>query len=365
MNRQFFGSLPLCLIMLLAACGKKEETTKPTFGAITAAVYASGKVKARDQIQVFPLVSGKIHKVMVNAGDTISPGQVLFEIDNAQSKLAQENARLALELMKEKAGRKSDQLQELELNLALAKEKLQLDSSLFQKQKRLWEQNIGTKNDLDQRKMAFENAQGAVSAAQKRLNLTRTQLQNDLERAQIAYNQSSLAREDFLVKSEFKARVFDVLKKQGELVNPQIPLAILGSAGDFLLELQVNENDIEKIKPGQEVEMMLETYPNQVFQGKVDRIIPIMNEKTRNFKIEALFTQKPPSLYPNTNLEANIVISRKEKALTLPRRFLADNQFVYVSSNEKRKVVLGLKDFQKVEIVSGIDSATLIFLPPK
>lgn len=355
----------LLLLSLLAACKKKPEQTKPIFGPIVEAVYAAGKVKARDQIQVFPQVSGKISRVLVNPGDAVALNQILVEIDNKQSLLNQENARLSFQYVKENAQKQSDRLQELELGLKLAREKLALDSVLFQKQKALMEQNIGTRLEYDQRKLAFDNSRLAVSTAQKRLGQLRTQLDNDLNRAQVGLQQASLATSDFVVKAPFHARVFDVLRKEGELVNPQIPIAVIGQPDSFYLELQVNENDITKIVVGQEIALTIEAFPDQVFAATVAQVVPIMNERSRNFRVDARFLKLPSGLYPNLNVEANIVISRKENTLVLPRRFLTEDDHVWISETEKKKVKTGIRDYQKVEIIEGIDSATTIYMPPK
>lgn len=355
----------ISLVVGFWSCGKKQEGFRPEVGSITDAVYASGKVKARDQYTVFPLVSGRLQKIFVQSGDTVALGQVLFQLDNTQSKLNSENSRLALDLVRENAQKQSDRIQELEQNIRLARDKFRLDSSLFERQKTLWNQNIGTRNDFEQRKLAFESSRSGLANAISRLNQLKTQLQNELSRAEINYRITNNSANDFLVRSEFKGRVFDVLKKKGELVSPQTPLAVIGRADAYLVELQVNENDIARIQVGQLAELTFEAFPGKVYSGRIERIVPIMNDRTRNFQVDAAFEQLPEKLFPNMNTEANIVILKKENALTIPRRLLQEGQYVWVSDKEKREVKVGLKDFQKVEILSGIDSSTLIYLPPK
>lgn len=357
--------LLFCLPLFIFSCGKKSESYKPTLSPITEAVYAAGKVKARDQYNLFSLVSGRIKKVFVNPDDTVTEGQSLFQLENTQPELNSANAKLALDLVRENAQKQSNQLQELELALRLARNKYKNDSTLFDRQQKLWAQNIGSKNEFDQRKLALESSLTSVSTAQKRLSQLKTQLQNDLKRAEISYQISRNSASDFLVKSEYNGKIFDVLKKEGELVTPQTPLAVIGRTDAFMMELQVNENDIALVQEGQIADLTLEAFPGQVFTAKLERIIPIMNERTRNFKVEAGFIKAPPSLYPNINVEANIIIKRKENALVIPRSYLIDGNFVLVSKKEKRAVTIGMKDFQKVEILSGIDSSTSIYLPAK
>ena len=90
-----------------------------------------------------------------------------------------------------------------------------------------------------------------------------------------------------------------------------------------------------------------------------------MNEKSRTFLVEAIFTRKPPVLYPNLTAEANIIMSTKEQALTIPRTYLMQDSFVMLESKEKRKVKTGLKDYRKVEILSGLTATDVIIMPSK
>lgn len=88
-----------------------------------------------------------------------------------------------------------------------------------------------------------------------------------------------------------------------------------------------------------------------------------MNERSRSFTVEAGFVSKPPVLYPNLTMEANIVIQTKEHALVIPRNFLLNDTTVLVGKDEKRKVVTGLKDYQKAEIISGLSASDIIYRP--
>jgi multidrug efflux pump subunit AcrA (membrane-fusion protein) len=88
-----------------------------------------------------------------------------------------------------------------------------------------------------------------------------------------------------------------------------------------------------------------------------------MNERSKTFTIEARFTVVPEVLYPNLSLEANIILSEKKNVLVIPRNYLIDNQYVLKASGEKVKVKIGLMDFEKVEILSGIKANDQLILP--
>lgn len=170
---------------------------------------------------------------------------------------------------------------------------------------------------------------------------------------------------DYVVKSEVTGKVFSILKEKGELITPQVPLAILGNAQNYYIELQVDEYDIAKIKPAQKIVLSLDSYKGKTFEAVVSKIIPIMNERSRSFLVEANFVIKPETLFPNLNVEANIILQTKKNALTIPRNYLVKDSFVLLENEQLQKVTVGLKDYQKAEIISGINSNTKILKPAK
>jgi multidrug efflux pump subunit AcrA (membrane-fusion protein) len=168
---------------------------------------------------------------------------------------------------------------------------------------------------------------------------------------------------DFTIRSEINGKVYSLYKEAGEMVNPQTAVALVGDASIFLLELQVDEYDIARIREGQSVLVSMDSYKGQVFEATVSKIYPAMNERSKSFSVEATFVTQPPLLYPNLTAEANIVIREKKKALTIPVNYLVNDSTVLLSKNKNRIVKTGLKDYQKVEILSGLTASDIIYKP--
>jgi len=160
-------------------------------------------------------------------------------------------------------------------------------------------------------------------------------------------------------------RVYSLLKEQGELVTPQLPLAVIGDAQHFILELQIDEYDITRVVQGQQVFITMDSYKDEVFEGRIVRIYPIMNERSKTFTAEAEFVKAPPSIFPNLSLEANILIRLKENVLTLPRNFIVADHFVIREDGDTVEVKLGIKDFEKAEILEGINENDVVKRPGK
>ena len=345
------------------ACAPERESTRPERTTITSAVYASGVVKARDQYQAFASVNGLVAHVHVEAGDTVGKGDALFSIDDRASSLGSQRAELAVELSRENAGPASPVLEQLRINVEQARTRLTNDSLMYVRQKNLWDKNVGSRAELDDRELAYASARNAYQGALKAHTEMRTRLRNELRMAENELALRRAAQGDHTVRSLIDGRVYDVLIERGELATAQRPLAILGRADAFLLELQVDEYDIVRIAPGQQVWVTMDSYKDRVMEAFITRVDPLMNERSRTFKVEAVFKDPPPTLYPNLTLEANVVIERRDEALTIPVNYLVEGRYVLTGPDERREVEVGLRDLQRVEVVRGIDENTLLYRP--
>lgn len=353
---------PVILIsLLLMACKSKEQKISPAEEKITESVYAAGVLKTTNQYDVYASVNGVLKEVLVTEGDRVKKGSPLFRITNTQSQLNTENAQIAAEAASLSAN--AARLKELQNNTVLAKAKMENEASLLQRQRNLWNQQIGTRNEVDSREVAYKTAATAYEAAKLALAQLQQQLRYQSMQANKAVEISQSNTADYTVKSSTDGIVYTVLKEKGEMVTPQSPLAVVGDSAAFILELQVDEYDIARVKAGQKIAVNMDSYKGTVFEAVVVKINPLMNERSKSFTVEAAFVQRPPVLYPNLTCEANIIIQDKPKALTIPRTFLLDGDTVLLAGGEKRKVITGLKDYQKAEIISGITASDILIKP--
>ncbi len=352
--------IPLLLVIVFS-CKKKTEVTSPAVVNISESVYASGTVKSKNQYQVFSTVNGIIQEIMVTEGDLVKKGAPLFKILNEPSKLNSSNAKLASDYADLNAN--TDKLKAAKVNSDLAYSKLKNDSMLFARQANLRKQGVGSMVELEQRELAYKNS---ITNYEVSL-LTYHDLKRQLEFASIqAKNNLKISNAlagDYTIKADVDGRVYKILKEKGEFVNTLNPVAILGDASEFILEMKVDEFDIVRLREGQKVLFTMDSYKGQVFEAQVTKIEPLMNEQSRSFTVNAKFISKPAILYPNLSVEANIVINTKEKALTIPRNYLIGDSVVLVNKDEQRRVSIGLRDYQKVEILEGLKATDVIYKP--
>ena len=344
------------------SCGSdSRQPIPPEISTITESVYASGNIKAVNQYDAFTNASGPIQEVFVEEGDTVSIGTPLLAIFSEQEKLSRENAEIA----RAYAGLQENQskLRDLQLTIDLAKSKMQNDSLLFVRQKNLHDQNIGTEVEFEQKRLNWQNSKTAYESALIRYNDLKREIEFNSNSASKNLAISRVLESEYVLKSKINGKVYSLLKEKGEMVTPQIALAILGSANEFMLELQVDEYDISKVKIGQVVSVTMDSYKGQTFEAEVTKIYPIMDTQTKSFKVEAKFTKAPPQLYPNLSLEANIIIKIREKALVIPRTYLIADSLVITENEDTLLVKVGIRNYQHVEILEGITSESRIIKP--
>ena len=355
--------ITLLLVVLMSACGKEHETITPTVGPITESVYASGVVKARGQYMVYPTVSGTVSELLVHEGDTIKAGAPLLSIDDRGSSATSRSASAQVRLLEENSRESGPVLSQARESVVQARDKYILDSTNYARQQALWAQQIGSKNDLDQRELAFTTSKATYARAAKALDEARERLRTELD---VARNNAAIAQagnDDRTPRSLIDGRVYDLLVEPGELATPQKPVAVVGSATDLYLELEVDEYDIRSVKPGQVVHVEMDSHAGETFTAQVDRIIPLMDERSRTFKVEAHFTGRAPELFPNLTVEASIVLRVNEQALTIPAAYLVNGDHVLTSPDDSVAIKVGARDMERVEVLEGIDAGTVLYKP--
>ena len=349
MNKVFITCLTYFLI---TSCGKKVEKLFPQREDITQSVYASGTIKSRGQYEVFSKVPGIIEAILVKEGEEVKKGQEIIRLSNTAQSLSYENAKQNAQFNSVLTNK--EKIEQAKMEMELAKSKMENESSLLARQEKLWEQEIGTKNELDQRKLIFKNATTLYNAAKLKLDDLEKQInfQNSQTSRSAAINAVNM--NDYIIRSQIIGKVYTINKQLGELANTQTPIAIIGDANNFYVELQIDEFDITKIVKGQKVLVSMDSHKGESYEAVIEKIYPIMNERTRTFKAEASFIKNPEHIYPNLSAEANIIIQIKNKVLTIPRSYLIEDSYVLLSNMEKRKIIVGLKDYDKVEVLKGL-----------
>lgn len=349
-------------ILFTFSCSEKQEAIYPSHQSLCESVYSSVTIEPIGFYKVYVTAPGIIDEIYKKEGDILVKGDTILTIVNDPANYQQQNAALELALVKDNYQGTSNVIQELENELKLAKLRFKNDSLNFERQKRLWDQNIGSQNDWEQRKLVFQASQNQVQTIQDQIDRKEEELKTQVLKAENNYGVNRFHNEEHVVRSKMDGKLYELVKEKGESVNGQEPLGYVGSHSDFLIKMQVDEVDIVNIREGQTAWISLDAYKKEIFESKVKRIIPKMDDKTQTFWVEAVFTNPPKVLYSGLRGEANIIIQEKDKALVIPIAYLNENNEVK-TENGYQKVEIGLKSLEKVEVLEGLDSNTRILKP--
>jgi len=312
--------------------------------------------------QAYAAVNGILDRNLVEEGDSVSPGTPLLQIINNAPKLNTENARFALQMAIENYGGSAGILKSLQDEVFSAELALKNDSINYFRQKKLWEQNIGSQVQFENRKLSYDLSRNKLNLLKNNYQRTEKELLTILQQAKNNLRTSEIFTEDFTVTSKIDGKVYALYKNPGEIINTMEPLAAVGSANDFIIELLVDEVDIVKINVGQKTLVTLDAYGTEVFEAQISKIYPKKDERSQTFKVEAVFKNPPPQLYPGLAGEGNIIIAEKKDVLTIPREYLINNNQVQTEDG-LRKITPGIKNLERVEILDGIDENTRIIKP--
>lgn len=346
----------------LAGCTSGEEGTKPTYSKITESVYASLTVEPEGMYNVYAAVPGILDSLYVAEGDTVGAGQLIAKMVTEAPELVRENAKLTVDLAAEKLQGKANNLATLEQECAIARDQLRLDSLNYVRQKNLWEQQIGSQVEFENRKLRYEQAANNLRILEQRYAQTRNELINAYARSKNALAQAETKLQEHHIQARIKGKVYALLKEEGEFVLNQEVIAQLGSEDAFLIEMAVDEVDVARLRVGQRAMAVLDAYGDQVFEAEVIRIYPKKDDRSQTFKVEARFLEAPEVLYAGLSGEANILIQAKERALLIPLPYLGPGHTVRTDSG-RVQVRTGLRSMEQVEILSGLDTSSVIYKP--
>ena len=278
-------------------------------------VELQGNVDTKKNLVIYPEYSGILTNVYVKEGENVTKGQTLAKIDD---------------------GGLSQQVAQLQIQSDLAK-------TTFERQKRLWEQNIGSEIQYLQAKSNYESQQKAVN-----------QLQQQVART--------------IVKAPFTGVIDDVISEQGSVVAPgQTALFRIVNLDDMYIETDVPESYITSVSEGKTV---LVDFPvlGTTMEAKVRQAGSFINPANRTFKIEVAIPNKDKNIKPNLTAKLRINDYTNEKAILIPLNIISENaegeQYVYTIANKtdslataKRTIITtGKTQGDDIEVLTGLNS---------
>jgi HlyD family secretion protein len=362
MTNKFISAL-IGISGLLAACHSAKREVRAELRPLSEAVYASGTLVPENEYKVVSTVEGYLQKSWVKEGDTVRKGQALFNLTN-DNQLAQVAAasRLVSKTLPV-AAPDAPSIRDLESRLASARIRRQNDSLDFARYERLFQQHAVSASSFEKYKLSFETSVHEVTSLESQLGQQRLAAGLQLQEADNQLELAITSKSNGLLRSYTDGVVYDIYKQNGDLVGSGQPLALIGS-GPMLARLLVDEDDLAKVRTGQEVLITLDAIPDRIFHARIRKIYPMLNKQEQSFRVDALFTDSLPRKLYGLNVEANIVLG-KTQALVIPREALRKGDSVAIQKDGKIALIRirkGVEDQQFIQVLEGLDPDARIII---
>ena len=269
-------------------------------------IEVQGTVEADQSVELYPESSGSIINIFVEEGQNVYKGQTLIQIDNSV----------------------------LKTNMGELQTQLELASTTYERQKRLWDQNIGSEIQFLQskaKKEGLENSIESLKAQAKKLKIS----------------------------APFSGTVDEVFSKIGGLASPMTPAIRLVNLKQVHVESEVTETFLKHIQKGTEVELFFPTIGKNI-STKVSQVGNYINPNNRSFKIRIKVNN------PNSELKANLLADLKindfkQNGIVIPTKLIQKDRmgdsFVYTLKKEKDTYVI-----EKTYIVQKMTYANESFI---
>ena len=278
-----------------------------------------GSVETRKNVVLNAEMGGVLQRVYVEDGQKVSKGQTLAKIDD---------------------GGLSQQLAQMEIQRDLAK-------TTYERQKRLWDQQIGSEIQYLQAKSSYEGQVNAVN-----------QMKSQLSKS--------------VVSAPFSGVIDEIITEQGNVVSPgQTPILRLVNLDDMYIKADIPENYIQNVTKGKMVEV---TFPvlGETIETKVKQTGSYINPNNRTFNAEIEVPNKNKNIKPNLTARVKINDYTNDNAILVPQNIISENsngeQYLYIlekteddHATAKRVIIeTGKSQGDNIEVLKGLNGGELI-----
>lgn len=265
-------------------------TFKPKEEEFNHFIEVQGTVKVDKSVELHPEIGGNITRIYVKEGQRVSKGQTLAQLDASV----------------------------LNNNIAQMQTQVNLAKTTFERQQRLWKQNIGSEIQFLQAKANKEGLENSLNALFSQANKMK-------------------------VKAPFSGTIDEIFAKTGELANPQMPFLRVINLSKVYLESEITESYLANVKKGTAVDILFPSL-NKNMSSKITQVGNFINPNNRSFKARIDINNKKGDI--KANLLANIKINDfSANGIVIPSNTIQNdnngNTFVYTvnKENNKEKVV--------------------------
>jgi HlyD family secretion protein len=351
-------------------------------GDLARVVVATGKIQPRSKVEIKSKASGMVKQLLVDYDDKVKQGQVLAELDKVQLQAIVREAQANFQAAQ--AARDSATAS-LERNKVDAEGpdvpflKLSMDRA-----EQMYKDGVMSKSFVEDAEKNYQMALNKQMSAQRNLTVSRAEIAK--ADAQVAQAKASLENAEEDLRNSTIVSPIDglVLSRDVSVGDGVSSILILGSQATLVMTLgdtsevyvqgKVDEADIGKVYLGQPARIVVESFKDKKFIGKVTRISPFGKEKDNvtTFEVRVSISNPTGELKANMTANAEIILEEKKDVLMVPEASLIydkdRNATIEMpdakANNGKKKipVKLGISNGVKTEIVSGLTEKQQVIL---
>lgn len=299
-----------------------EETTRRR-------VQAVGSVFALEESALSAQVEGRVDKVLVDVGDIVSDGQALvlldprelqFEVDRQHGIVKQVRAQLGIGPNGPPPNdpKKVASVQRAAADLFDADRK-------NGRAKEMFKDNLISQQQFDEVASRYQSAQASYDMALQDIDRLKALLISSEASAALAEKKLS----DATVRAPFPGAVETRNVHPGEYLRLQSPVLVLVRTDRLRVRLAVPERWAGGIKDGALVDLHVEAFPGETFQGQISRINPTVSQDSRTFEAEVLLDNKAGRLKPGFFVQASMPSEKVDKAIFVSERAVNYRYGVY------------------------------------
>ncbi|MBM3471559.1 MAG: efflux RND transporter periplasmic adaptor subunit [Armatimonadetes bacterium] len=375
-------------------------------GTVSHAVEVSGTVTAFRTAEIFPKVSGRVARVLVQDGARVAAGQALIELDpadqrtdlaQAEAAVASAEARLALlegglrpqerQVIQNAVTQAQNQVKAAETQAALAQAALRVAEDNLRRHEQLMRDGAIAQAQVDQARLQQDQARAAVQAAQAQTEIARAAL--DSARQQLTVAESGARSEELragraqveqaravaamarqrlghmTLRAPFSGRVSGLTASVGDhLVSGDFAgragyAALVYDDQAMEVEVKIGEREIGLIKLGMRATLRLEGAPDQPAEATVRLVTPMADPVSRAASVRLRLKPGAAAAVPGTFARGEVVVEQRSGVLVVPKVAVSggDQPVVRVvvdGAVQVRSVTLGLVQGGRVEVRTGV-----------
>lgn len=351
-------------------------------GNIARSVVATGKIEPRATVEVKSKASGIVKQIFVNYGDLVTRGQVLADLDKEDLQARMREARANLQAAQ---ATEESALASLERNKVEAEgPDLPFLKSAMERARQLHKEGLIAKNLVEDAEKAYQMALNKQVSAARNLAVGRAEITR--AKAQVAQAQAMLERTEEDLRNSTITSPIDglVLSRNVEVGNAVSSILVMGSqstllftlgdVGDVFVRGKVDQADIGKVYIHQPARIVVESFRDRKFEGKVYRISPYGVEKDNvtTFEVQVSIHNPGHELKANMSANAEIILEEKPNVLLVPEAAVVydkqRNASVEVpdataeKGRRKLPVKLGISNGVKTELIAGLAQGQKVIL---